>query len=118
MSLIIISLYFLPTNSRKIFLKDLNKVKVGMSVLEVEAIMSKYMKGTGWPANPNSKSSEGGLTEVGSGITMKTINSPSGELIIKDSITYRHSNKPEYNSDWGVVKFSEGKVISTNFMPD
>jgi hypothetical protein len=103
-------LYLVPWNSRKPFLRDLDRVTVGMTVSEVETIMGGYMKGTGWPANPFTKSgsSTGQLTEIGSGITMTTSNSPSGELMIQDSITYRHSDDGAFNSDWGVEKSGKG----------
>jgi len=116
--LALVILYLVPWNSRKPFLRDLEKVKTGMTVAEVEAIMGGYMKGTGWPAMPDSGSSTGQLTEVGSGITMSTSNSPSGELVIQDSITYRHSNDGAFNSDWGIVTFKDGKVVARTFMPD
>lgn len=111
-------LYFVPWNSRKPFLRDFGKIRIGMTVTEVEAIMGNYMKGTGWPAIPGATSSAGTLTEVGSGITMTTSSTPSGELVIQDSITYRHSNDGAFNSDWGVVKFRNGRVVGKTFMPD
>ena len=111
-------LYIVPWNSRKPFLRDFEKVRVGMSVPEVEAIMGGYMKGTGWPALPGADESGGTLTEVGSGVTMDTAIDHNGEIEIKDSITYRHSNEGAFNSDWGVVKFEDGKVVGKRFMPD
>jgi len=112
------TLYVVPWNSRKPFLRDLDKVQIGMTVNQVEAIMGRYMKGTGWPAVPGSNSPTGQLVEVGSGITMATSNSPSGELVIQDSVTYRHSNDGAFNSDWGVVRFKNGRVVAKEFMPD
>lgn len=114
----LIILYVVPWNSRKPFLRDLDKIQIGMTVDQVEIIMGRYMKGTGWPAIPGSKSPTGQLVEVGAGGTLATSNSPSGELVIQDSITYRHSNDGAFNSDWGVVKFNDGKVVAKKFMPD
>ncbi|HPD48486.1 MAG TPA: hypothetical protein P5279_15695 [Anaerohalosphaeraceae bacterium] len=111
-------LYLVPWNSRKPFLRDFGKVRVGTSVSEVQAIMGKYMKGTGWPAPPTDNSSTGTLTDVRSGITLTTCVNPAGEIEIRDSITYRHSNKAAFNSDWAVVRFENGKVVSKTFMPD
>lgn len=111
-------LYFVPWNSRKPFLRDFEKVRVGMTVSEVEAIMGAYMKETGWPAMPQGTSSAGTLTDVRSGITMTTSGSPARQLEIQNSITYRHSNEAAFNSDWAVVKFENGKVLSKAFMPD
>jgi hypothetical protein len=45
-------LWFFPISSRQPFLKDLYSVQAGMSVAQVNGIMGKYKKGTGWPANP------------------------------------------------------------------
>jgi hypothetical protein len=112
----LVVLYAVPWNSRKVFLHDLDKVRTGMSVEEVESIMGTYMKGTGWPAGPASSSDT--LTEVGTGIRVRTSVSPSGELEVDDSIVYRHSNDAAFNSDWGIVKFKDGKVVETVFMPD
>lgn len=114
----LVILYLVPWNSRKPFLGNLDKVQIGMTADQVESIMGRYMKGTGWPAIPGSPTPTGQLVEVGSGITMATANSPSGELVIQDSITYRHSNDGAFNSDWGVVKFKDGKVVAKEFMPD
>ena len=111
-------LYFVPWNTRKPFMRDLEKVQIGMTGDQVEEIMGRYMKGTGWPVMPGASSPTGQLVDAASGITMATTNSPSGELVIRDSITYRHSNKGAFNSDWGVVRFSNGIVTAKVFMPD
>ena len=111
-------LYSVPWNTRKPFLRDLDKVQIGMTVDQVEKIMGQYMQGTGWPVMPGASSPTGQLVDAASDITLATSNSPSGELVIRDSITYRHSNKGAYNSDWGVVRFSNGIVTAKVFMPD
>ncbi len=41
----LVILYFIPWNSRKPFLRDLEKVRIGMTMPEVETIMDGYMKG-------------------------------------------------------------------------
>jgi hypothetical protein len=112
----LIILHAVPWNSRKVFLRDFDKVRVGMTVEEVEAVMGKYIKGTGWPAGPSTTRQV--LTEVGTGISMKTYESPTGELGIQDSVVYRHSNDGAFNSDWGIVRFQEGRVVWKDFMPD
>lgn len=113
-------LYLVPWNSRKPFLRDLAKVEIGISAGEVEEIMGKYIKGTGWPANPfpDPDSSTGTLTEADLGITLVVSNLPSGELVIQDSIAYRHSNDGAFNSDWAVVQYKDGRVFAKEFMPD
>lgn len=89
-----------------------------MTVSEVEMIMGDYIKGAGWQALRSSESATATLTELSSEISMQTSVNPSGELEIQDSIVYRHSNKDAFNSDWGVVKFEDGKVVGKTFMPD
>jgi hypothetical protein len=89
-----------------------------MTVDQVENIMGRYITGTGWPVMPGASSPTGQLIDVASGITLATSNSPSGEILIRDSITYRHSNDGAFNSDWGVVRFSNGFVVAKEFMPD
>ena len=112
----LIILHAVPWNSRKVFLRDFDKVRVGMTVEEVEAVMGKYMKGTRWPAGPSTTRQV--LTEVGTGISMKTYETPTGELGIQDSVVYRHSNDWAFNSDWGIVQFQEGRVVWKDFTLD
>ena len=114
----LVILYLVPWNTRKPFLRDLEKVQIGMTVDQVEVIMGRYMTGTGWPVMPGAASPTGQLIDASSGLTMATSNSPSGEMVIRDSITYRHSNDGAFNSDWGVVRFSNGFVVAKEFMPD
>jgi hypothetical protein len=105
--------------SQKSFLIDLHKVKPGMTAPQVEAIMGKYIHGTGWPALPGTKAGDvSTLTEIGSNETVQTSVSSLGELAIENAVVYRHSEEAAYNSDWGVVTFKDGKVVSTDFMPD
>jgi hypothetical protein len=111
-------LYFVPWNSRKPFLRDFEKIRIGMTLSEVEMIMGDYIKGTGWQALRSTETSMATPTVLSSDITMKTSDNPSGELEIQDTIVYRHSNEGAYNSDWGVVKFEDGKVVGKTFLPD
>ena len=103
---------------RLAFVDDLYSIQKGMTRSEVEEIMGSYMTGTGWPAAPES-SNAGTLTEVGSGAEYATTTSDSGELAIKDSIVYRWYDKDgDFDSDWGVVRFKDGKVVDVRFMMD
>lgn len=111
-------LYFFPWNSRKPFLRNFEKIRIGMTVSEVEMIMGNYIKGTGWQSPRRAKTSAATPTELHSDITMKPSDNPSGEMEIQDSIVYRHSHDGAYNSDWGVVEFRDGKVVGKTFMPD
>ena len=40
-------LYHIPWNTRKPFLMDLSRVRIGMTCEEVEIVMSRYIKGSG-----------------------------------------------------------------------
>lgn len=92
-------------NSRKPFLKDLYHVKEGMTVEQVEQIMDSYLEGTGWPARP--------------------LGLPAGEeavetegLALPDRLVYRHTNEGWGDSDWGEIRFEEGRVVEIRFLPD
>ncbi len=112
-------LHLVPWSSRKPFLQDLERVQPGMARAEVEQIMAGYMRGTGWPEVPFADGAgPRTLTSVSTGATYQTKTDPNGQLAIKDSIVFRHSNDGRLNSDWGVVTFRNGKVIAKQFMPD
>ncbi len=54
-------------SSRKPFLRDFYSLRMGMTRGEVDAVMGRYLTGTGWPANPYvraeaPRSEEGGRT--------------------------------------------------------
>jgi hypothetical protein len=117
---VIASLYFVEWTTRKPFLRDLARVQVGMTGADVRRIMSGYMEGTGWPASPydNSTDSSSTLTDVGSGSQYSTTTSASGEMVIRDSLVFRHSTNGAFNSDWGIVSLSGGRVVKTEFSPD
>lgn len=87
-------------NSRKPFLRDLNRVELGMDIQEVTTIMEDYISDTSPPLGPISGSF-----------------SPS-EFSMIDTLIYRHTNQGWGNSDWGVITFTEGKVNQVKFYPD
>lgn len=117
---VIAALYFVEWTSRKPFLRDLAHVHVGMTEAEVRHIMSRYMEGTGWPASPfdSSTNAPSTLTDVGSGSKYSTTTSPAGEMVIRDSLVFRHSTNGAFNSDWGIVALSSGRVVRVEFSPD
>lgn len=91
-------------NSRKPFLRDLYRVKEGMTVAQVDQIMGHYMTGGGvYPGSPGVRL-DGKLAEVGPGAT--------------GTISYRHTNEGWGNSDWGIVAFENGHVIDVSYCPD
>ena len=117
---VIAALYFVDWTSRKPFLRDLARVHVGMTEVEVRHIMARYMEGTGWPAVPGSSPSNapGTLNIAGSASQYSTETSSSGEMVIRDSLVFRHSNDGAFNSDWGIISLSSGRVVSVQFSPD
>lgn len=104
----IAALYLIPWTSRKPFLRALGKVKVGMSEAEARKIMQGYTPGTGWPDLAGSAPVPGATAGKSS----------FGELAIPNALVFRHSNDPEFNSDWGVISLSNGVVIKVEFLPD
>jgi hypothetical protein len=94
-------LHFVPWTSRKPFLRDLDRIRPGMTAVEVEEIMQGYVRGSGWPAEPLASS------EIA-----------EGELTIEGARIYRHSATARFNSDWGIVHFEEGRVARVEFSPD
>lgn len=113
------ALYFVDWSTRKPFLRDLDRVRVGMTEAEVRGIMGRYMDGTGWPAIPGSLSNAPGtLNVLGSDAHYAAEASSSGQLAIRDALVFRHSNDGAFNSDWGVVSMSNGRVVHVEFCPD
>jgi energy-coupling factor transporter transmembrane protein EcfT len=111
-------LFFVPWSSRKPFLTDLYSIRSGMNERQVREIMSGYIEGTGWPAVYGGETpGEGTLNDLGSGASYSTT-SADGKLAIKDAIVFRHSNDGAYGSDWGIVTFENGRVVSVDFSPD
>ncbi len=90
------TLYLVPWSSRKPFLRALDSIKLGMTEAEVHQRMAGYKLGTGWiipGQNP-------------------------AEFAPADSLVFRHSDDPEFNSDWGIVTLQRGKVTAVQFSPD
>lgn len=113
------ALYFVDWTTRKPFLRDLARVRVGMTEAEVRGIMGRYMEGTGWPAIPGSSTNAPGTLNIaGSDSQYSTETSSSGQMVIRDSLVFRHSNDGAFNSDWGIISLSSGRVVSVEFSPD
>lgn len=117
---VVATLYFVDWTTRKPFLRDLDRIRVGMTEAEVRRIMGRYLEGTGWPANPfdPSTNATSTLTDLGSGSQYSTTASPSGEMVVRDSLVFRHSNDGAFNSDWGIISFAGGRVVGVEFSPD
>jgi hypothetical protein len=97
---VLCSVRFVDWNSRKPFLRDFQRIREGMTRVEVERIMGRYTVGDGRP-----------------------IGSPTAAVdaqgnILTGTVTYRHTDEGWGDSDWGVVTFESGRVVETQFMPD
>jgi len=115
----IVVLYSVPWSSRKPFLRDLYRIKPGMTEAEVRQIMARYQEGTGWPSNPFAGVSvPRTLHDLGSSTAYSAGVSPSGELTLSNSLVFRHAMSGRFDSDWGIVSFSNGRVATVSFSPD
>lgn len=111
-------LYAAPWHTRKPFLRDFAKLEIGMTRDEVLAIMDGYMTGTNLPPIPGAPPEGGTMSVLGSDMVLELETTPEGAIGVKDSIVFRHSDKAAFNADWGVVRFVDGRVIETEFLPD
>lgn len=113
------TLYLVDWTTRKPFLRDLDRVEVGMTRAEVHEVMGRWSTGTGWriPRAPPPKVTAEGedppdMSEYGDPETWP-------EVTLKSAEVYRHcTTGARFNSDWGVVRYRLGRVYETEFMPD
>lgn len=100
----LVSVRAIHWNSRKPFLKDLYRVKEGMSAAQVEQIMGGYMTGGGVPLGSPGPRLDGRLDEQ--------------KDMMAGTISYRHTNEGWGDSDWGIVTLKDGRVVEVQFLPD
>jgi len=89
-ALLILSTRFVDWNSRKPFMRDLLRLREGMTGQQVKVIMGRYV----------------------------TDQDAADVSQANGTLSYRHSNEAEYNADWGEVTLREGKVVGAEFSPD
>jgi hypothetical protein len=111
-------MYAVPWTSRKAFVRDLHKIKPGMSVSQADTIMSHYIFGSGWPFCPSPASEPASALQVPLGCELaeglpRPPPPPEGEQRI-----YRHSDDPAFDSDWGIVSIQDGHVVRVEFSAD
>lgn len=96
------------SSSRHQFLKDLERIRAGMTLPEVDEVMSGHIKGVSekWPPF------------MGKADTLKETTDKNGNLTYEGSLIYRHSDEAAFDSDWGIVKFRNGRVVDVEFAPD
>lgn len=102
---VLFSIRLVDWNSRKPFLKDLYRIKEGMTVEQVEQIMGGYMGGICEPTHSPDPSDGQQAIETAA-------------LAEPDRAVYRHTDEGWGNSDWGEVTFEEGRVAEIQFLPD
>jgi hypothetical protein len=107
---------FTEWSSRKPFLRDLYSLRPGMTRGEVDAVMGRYLQGTGWPINPLAP--EAAVHDARGGLAGVSVASPNGQLELKNSRVYRHTNEGWGNADWGIVRFEGDRVVEVSFSPD
>lgn len=99
-TLFFIVVHSVPWPTRDPFFADLHAIRPGMTALEVNRIMARDQRGTGWPANPLDPSRAG------------------TEFVIKGALVFRPASAGPGDSNWGIVHFAHGRVTSVEFSPD
>jgi len=110
-------LFLVDWTTRKPFsyLRDLARVRVGMTEAEVRRIMGRYMEGTGWPASPfDTPTNTGTLSILGSSSQYATTTSPDGHMVIRDSLVFRHSLDGAFNFRLGHCFIFERQGLSAS----
>jgi hypothetical protein len=92
---LILSIRFVDWNSRKPFLRNLERVSVGSTAVEADQIMAGYQKGV----SPFAQ-----VDEQGS--------------IVRGTVSYRHTTEGWGNSDLGLLTFESGLVAGVKYLPD
>jgi hypothetical protein len=103
-AVVLLSVRFVDWNSRKPFLRDFDRVKVGMTESQVDQIMHGYMKEYGGGPPPSLRAYEPQFDEQGN--------------IVTGWVTYRHTDEGWGNADWGEITFEDGRVVEKRFLPD
>jgi hypothetical protein len=98
------TLRFIDWNTRKPFLRRLNRIRQGMTVSQVDRIMSAYQGGYYGGPPPSLRENDPQFDNQGQ--------------IVTGWVTYRHTDEGWGNSDWGVVTFEDGRVVRADFQPD
>ena len=93
---------FVDWNSRKPFLKDINRIQEGMTPAQVDHIMAGYLRENG--GGPPGSDDQYQFNERGE--------------IVGGWVTFRHTDEGWGDSDWGVVIFENGYVTEIKFLPD
>jgi hypothetical protein len=101
-------------DTRKGFTRDLAKIERGMAVQDVDRLMARWIRGSNAPPNPFG----GRQVDIVGGGSYEADQSAAGELAVENCEIFRHEDRGNYSSDWGIVCFLEGRVSSVEFAPD
>ena len=97
-----------PWTSRKPFLRDLHRIRTGMTEAEARHLMAGYLEGTGWPASPFDTAGKGKRIDSGIGRSF-AVRRLGHELALDGALVFRHSEDGAFDSDWGIVEIREGR---------
>jgi len=89
------SVRFVDWNTRKPFLRALDRVTAGITEAQADEIMDGYLKGV----SPMAQVDEQGGIDWG-------------------TVSYRHTTEAWGNTDVGVLVFQNGRVVRVEFLPD
>ena len=113
----LVILHQVPWSSRKPFLRDLRRIKPGMTVAEVEAIMAKYVGQPGlspWPTQTHGPRRE--YPVYSSAVEQGPAPDENDDTLYY--LEYRHTEHGDFYGDEGIVHFEKGKVSRVRFLPD
>jgi hypothetical protein len=92
----VLIMYFTNWDSRKVFLKEFNQIKVGMTAAQVDQLMNHYLTKFVRPTTQLNDHSK----------------------IINGTVTYQHTQQGWGDADLGVLIFENGQVVQVIFYPD
>ena len=128
---VVVVLVLTPWHPRQRFVRDLDSVRPGMTVDEVEAILGKYVKGSGWvipagpppmvrgPDDPVDEDAARRAAEAQAAYVPPAYPAGDERAHATGTMTYRWcTTGAAFNSDWGQVTFKDGRVVQVEFLPD
>jgi hypothetical protein len=102
--LVALALFVAPWHPRKRFVRDLMSVRPGMVAADVERVMGKYIAGPGRKWFPGVPDETPIVSE----------RAPTDGTVI-----YRwNDHDASYDADWGLVTYSNGRVVEVEFSSD
>jgi hypothetical protein len=103
----VLGIHLIPWNTRKVFLRDLRDIRTGMTAVEVDRIMGRWLSRSESGEPPDR--SDASLPAAAPGAALSRM---------PQSKAYRHSQASRFRSDLGVVRFTNGHVAAVEFLSD